>query len=208
MAIFAITVPCATTPTTTTTTTTVAPITFTATPSCVGGSGQIAVTNYAGGNGSYQWIAIGTSRINAISNVNGGTRFAAGTSYTFTSLTNGNYWVALRDTAGNVGATNDPGININCTTTTTTTTTTTSTTTTTTTAASVFYVRATNCADSADIRFFSYTDGPLNDGDVIQINSGANTGCWTLSFFKPGTGANGSITGLWTSIGSCLNCTI
>ena len=128
MAFFAINVPCATP--TTTTTTTVAPITFTATPSCVAGSGQIAVTSYAGGNGSYQWIAISNiSRIDAITNAASGTRFAAGSSYTFSSLTDGNYWIALRDTAGNTGATNDPGINIACATTTTTTSTTTTTTT-------------------------------------------------------------------------------
>ena len=134
MAIFAITVPCATP--TTTTTTTVAPITFTATPSCVGGSGEIAVTSYAGGNGSYQWIAISSiSRNDAIFQAASGTRFAAGSSYTFSSLANGNYWIALRDTAGNTGATNDPGINIACATTTT------STTTTTTTAAPTYTVR-------------------------------------------------------------------
>lgn len=128
MAFFAITVPCATP--TTTTTTTVAPITFTATPSCVAGSGQIAVTSYAGGNGSYQWIAISSiSRNDAIFQAAAGTRFAAGSSYTFSSLANGNYWIALRDTAGNTGATNDPGINIACATTTTTTSTTTTTTT-------------------------------------------------------------------------------
>jgi hypothetical protein len=120
-----------TTSTTTTTTTAVVPITFTATPSCVDGVGQIAVTSYAGGNGNYQWIAIsGISRNDAAFQVASGTRFAAGSSFTFSSLANGNYWVALRDTANNTGITNDPGININCIPTTTTTTSTTTTTTT------------------------------------------------------------------------------
>ena len=90
-----------------------------------------------------------------------------------------------------------------------TTTTTTSTTTTTTTAApSTFFIRGINCADINDIRFFSYTDGPLNNGNVIQINSGINIGCWTLSTTKPGAGANGSITGLWSIIADCGSCGI
>ena len=376
------TLPPITTSTTTTTTTAVVPITFTATPSCVDGVGQIVVTNYAGGNGNYQWIAIsGISRSDAAFQVASGTRFAAGSSFTFSSLANGNYWVALRDTANNTGITNDPGININCipitttsTTTTTTTslptttTTTTSTTTTTTTAATIncggtvnfngasiypyttnvtlgtntgevtltydaqtipdwfivqynssivvntgyrggsdydfggfnrpsfrtslqgridpiynttypdltnypddgyprvtspgtgiatfnkstttpttatfqvyapgsstlwsatlscpvttttstttttttvtpstFFIRGINCADANDARLFSYSDGPLNNGDVIQIDSGANIGCWTLSTTKPGTGANGSITGLWSIIAGCGSCGI
>jgi hypothetical protein len=73
---------------------------------------------------------------------------------------------------------------------------------------SEFYIKGTNCADALDIRFFSYTDGPLNDGNVIQINSGINIGCWTLSTFMPGTGENGDITGTWSIIANCGSCTI
>jgi hypothetical protein len=172
MAIFAITVPCATP--TTTTTTTVAPITFTATPSCVGGSGQIAVTNYAGGNGSYEWIAISSiSRIDATIQAASGTRFAAGSSYTFSSLADGNYWVALRDTAGNTGATNDPGINIACTTTTT------STTTTTTTAAPTYTVRffvKYNAANPiSGSAFLDYSTDGTNYTPRVSINSSTCT---------------------------------
>jgi hypothetical protein len=168
MAFFSITVPCATP--TTTTTTTVAPITFTATPSCVGGSGEIAVTSYAGGNGSYQWIAISSiSRNDAVFQAAAGTRFAAGSSYTFSSLADGNYWVALRDTAGNSGATNDPGINIACaTTTTTTTTTTTSTTTTTTTGA------------GNEVSIYFRAGEIINNGDTFDIYTSQDNTNWTL----------------------------
>jgi hypothetical protein len=72
---------------------------------------------------------------------------------------------------------------------------------------STLFVRGTNCADSGDIRSFSYSGG-LQDGDVIQINSGINIGCYTLTTFKPGSGTNGNIDGLYTIIGDCLNCTV
>lgn len=170
MAFFAITVPCATP--TTTTTTTVAPITFSVSASCAAGSGQILVNNYAGGNGSYEWIAISSvSRATAIANAASGPRFAAGSSYTFTSLADGNYWVALRDTAGNTGATNDPGINIACATT--------STTTTTTTAAPTYTVRFfTKYNANSPISgsaFLDYSTDGTNYTPRVSINSSTCT---------------------------------
>jgi hypothetical protein len=73
---------------------------------------------------------------------------------------------------------------------------------------STLYIKGTSCTDPVnDVRSFSYSGG-LQDGDVIQINSGANIGCYTMSTFKPGVGTNGNIDGLYTIIGDCLNCTI
>jgi hypothetical protein len=67
-----------------------------------------------------------------------------------------------------------------------------------------FYIKGSGCTN-LEIRFFSYTDGPLNDGDVIYINSGPNQGCYTLSTFMPGTGDNGDITGIWQIIDDCFD---
>jgi hypothetical protein len=69
---------------------------------------------------------------------------------------------------------------------------------------SAFYIKGSGCTIE-EIRFFSYTDGPLNDGDVIYISSGPNQGCWTLSTFMPGTGDDGSITGIWEIVDNCLD---
>jgi Fe-S cluster biogenesis protein NfuA len=68
---------------------------------------------------------------------------------------------------------------------------------------SPFYIKGTDCATGTIIAFFSYTDGPLNDGNVIYISSGPNQGCWTLSTFMPGTGEDGSITGIWQIVVDC-----
>ena len=138
-------------PTTTTTTTTLAPVQFTATPSCVSGTGEILANNYTGGTGTYEWIAIGTSEASANSNVNNpALRFSAGTSYNFTSLADGTYYIALRDSGGNGATTAFPGINISCATTTTTTTTTTTSTTTTTTTATPVYLYCTGYSSASD----------------------------------------------------------
>jgi hypothetical protein len=89
------------TPTTTTTTTTLAPINFTITPTCnpSNTSGIITVNNFSGGNGVYQSVGIGDSQ---------GTSFSApvtnlggATSYQWTDLVNGSYFVTLRDSLGN-----------------------------------------------------------------------------------------------------------
>ena len=39
----------------------------------------------------------------------GGPRFTAGASFNFTSLADGNYFIALKDNAGNTGTTPIPG---------------------------------------------------------------------------------------------------
>jgi hypothetical protein len=52
----------------------------------------------------------------------------------------------------------------------------------------------------------TYTSAPV-DGDAIQVTSGSFTGCFTVSYFKPGTGSDGAL-GDYFSIGICDNCTI
>ena len=73
---------------------------------CSGVTGSFYTFVY-GGTGTFSYIAIGTSESNAIQAVNGvvGTRYSMSglTSYQWTSIANGNYWVAVRDSAGNVG---------------------------------------------------------------------------------------------------------
>jgi hypothetical protein len=87
--------------------------------------------------------------------------------------------VALRDTAGNSGATNDPGINIACATTTTTTTTTTSTTTTTTTAAPTytvrFFVKYNANSPISGSAFLDYSTDGTNYTPRVSINSSTCT---------------------------------
>jgi hypothetical protein len=132
---------------TTTTTTTLPPITVTATASCDGsgfsGQGRVTASSFSGGSGSYTVAAIGTSEANAIACVNNPAcaqrvSIVGLTSYAWTSLANGPYYVAIKDTAGGLGFSSVATVSCNATTTTTTTSTsstTTSSTTTTTTSA-------------------------------------------------------------------------
>jgi len=116
---------------TTTTTTTLAVVTLSTTASCINvglnGDGRIVANNFAGGSGTYQYAGIGTSEANAISAaLNPATRVTiSGSSVTFSSLTNGNYWVAIVDSLGNIGISTQTSVSCNVTTTTSTTTTTT-----------------------------------------------------------------------------------
>jgi hypothetical protein len=123
---------------TTSTTTTLPPVTLSLTPGCAGGPGlgTILANNFSGGTGSFEYISISaTSEAEALTNLdNPATRtFINGaTEYTFTTLANSTYYVAIMDFSGNKGVNST---SVLCTTTTTTT----STTTTTTTAAPVAY---------------------------------------------------------------------
>jgi hypothetical protein len=89
------------TPTTTTTTTTLAPINFTITPTCnpSNTSGIITVNSFSGGNGVYQSVGIGDSQGTSFSAPV--TNLSGGSSYQWTDLVNGNYFVTLRDSLGN-----------------------------------------------------------------------------------------------------------
>ncbi len=153
---------------TTTTTTTLPPITVSATPSCDGsgfsGQGRVTASSFSGGSGSYTLAAIGTSESNAIACINNAgcaqrVSIVGLTSYAWTSLANGPYYVAIRDTAGGLGLSSVATVSCNATTTTTTTSsttttttpppTTTSTTSTTTTAAPTFVWNTNSAAVSA-----------------------------------------------------------
>ena len=162
---------------TTTTTTTVAPVNFTATPSCVSGTGEILANNYTGGTGIYQWIAIANNPTDAALYVNGsaGTRFTAGTSYNFTGLLDGTYYIALRDSGGNTKITDIPGINISCATTTTTTTT--STTTTTTTTAGPTTTTSTTSTTTTATPVYLYCTGYNSGADCCLAIDDYNLNC-------------------------------
>lgn len=87
-----------------------APITMTTTVSCTAyiGSGKIVVSNFAGGWGTFSFIAISsTSEADALLRLNAsGTRFALTTSsYTFQNLANGTYYIAIMDIGGLKGST-------------------------------------------------------------------------------------------------------
>jgi hypothetical protein len=117
----------------TTTTTTIAPTTTTLPPITISNSGvscnglQGSFQSFiGGGNGAYEWIAIADSQANAYTAVNGGgTRYTVnGNPYVWNGISNGVWFVAVRDSNGAVGV--QPfAVSVECTTTTSTTTTTT-----------------------------------------------------------------------------------
>jgi hypothetical protein len=113
---------------TTTTSTTIPPPNFTITTTCEGsgvnGTGKITIGSFSGGNGTYYSVGIGTSAGGAFSATP--TLLSGATSYSYTNLTNGTYYVILRDSSG---ANTTKNITVSCNNTTTTTTSTTSTTT-------------------------------------------------------------------------------
>jgi hypothetical protein len=136
--------PTTTTTTSTTTTTTIAPTTTTTLPpvtlsvtsGCTGGvgTGTVLANGFSGGTGSFEFIAASSiSASDALTKVgNSGTRelLSGATEYTYTSLGNATYYVAIMDFSGNKGVSS--GAVVNCVNPTTTTTTAVPTTTTTT----------------------------------------------------------------------------
>ena len=114
----------------TTTTTTAAPTTTTAAlltvtnggVTCFGAGGSFTST-ISGGSGTYSWIAIGTSTTNAISAVFGisGVRYSViGSSFDWTGIADGTWYVAVMD-ASETAVVQNIGVVVNCTTPTTTT---------------------------------------------------------------------------------------
>ena len=87
---------------TSTSTTTIPPVNFVLTPYCTGsginGTGTINVNTFSGGSGVYQSVAIGTTAGQAFSATP--ISLSGATSYEFTSLSNGTYYVILRDSIG------------------------------------------------------------------------------------------------------------
>jgi len=87
--------------TTTTTTTTLAPVNFTITPTCNASntSGTITISSFSGGSGVYSTVAIGNT--NGTSYNAATTNLSGATSYQWTGLTNGEWFITLRDNLGN-----------------------------------------------------------------------------------------------------------
>jgi hypothetical protein len=181
---------------TTSTTTTLPPVTLSLTPGCAGGPGlgTILANNFSGGTGSFEYISISaTSQAEALTNLdNPATRtFINGaTEYTFTTLANSTYYVAIMDFSGNKGVNNT---NVLCTTTTT------STTSTTTTIPIYMYLGNTNpfystllaaCQNYATIRPYYSTKSNLNLIGPTDI----------IYDVYPGTPTNGG--NLWVALTS------
>lgn len=185
---------------TTTTTTTIPPINFTLTPSCEGvginGDGKITANSFSGGNGTYQSIGIGNTAANAF---NATPILLSGAStYDFTSLTNGVWYVIIRDSSGAYVIKNTT-ISCTNTTTTTSTTSTTSTTTaaiqcdynggsavisyiTTTSTTSTSTTSTTTCASLPPYSYTMYYD--YDDGLPIVIGfTNANDACTATTSF-------------------------
>jgi hypothetical protein len=124
---------------TSTSTTTIPPVNFILTPYCTGsginGTGTINVNTFSGGNGTYQSVGIGSTPGNAFSATP--INLSGASSYEFTGLFNGLYYVVLRDSIGDYKINSAFVDCINVTSTTSTTSTSTTSTTSTTTAAPV-----------------------------------------------------------------------
>ena len=86
-------------PTTTTTTTTLAPVNFAIAPTCDAFSGVITVSSFSGGSGVYSTVAIGNT--NGTSYNAATTNLSGAASYQWTGLTNGEWFITLRDNLGN-----------------------------------------------------------------------------------------------------------
>lgn len=105
---------------TTTTTTTIAPIGFNMTYTCTGGNATISISSFTAGSGQYQ---ANTAPQTSIANAFSGTFMDVSTSYDYTSISNGTWYVVVRDKNNTSNATYHT-VTFSCVATTTTTTTT------------------------------------------------------------------------------------
>ena len=196
-------------PTTTTTTTTYAPINFTIVATCNASntSGTITISSFSGGSGTYSSVAIGNS--NGASYNAPTTNLSGATSYQWTGLTNGEWFVTLRDSLGNhavKSATTGCGVcsfgggsvsyygpssttTTSTTTTTTTTTTAAPTTTTTTTAAPTTTTTTTTLAPTTTTTTTTTTAAPTTTLPPVEFN-----------FTAPCVSNQANPTILWSSI--------
>lgn len=161
---------------TTTTTTTIPPINFTLTPYCTGsfidGTGTINVNTFSGGNGTYQSIAIGTTSGNAFAATP--INLSGATSYQFTGLYNGVYYVVLRDSSG---AYTIKTTTVSCTATTTTT----STTSTSTTSTTSTTTAAPNCNFNGGSAVITYTTTTTTSTTSAPTTTSTSTSTTTTS---------------------------
>lgn len=115
---------------TTTTTTTLPPLIITnGAVTCIGGTGNFT-SSFSGGTGTYHTAAIDNSQANVANLIGGGAGSGTGTrvilapgatSYNWSSIANGTWYTAVRDSA-NTTAVQNTGVVVSCATTTTTTT--------------------------------------------------------------------------------------
>jgi hypothetical protein len=189
----------------TTTTTTFSPISVSATPSCDGsgfsGQGRVTASGFSGGSGSYTFAAIGTSEANAIACVNNPAcaervSIAGLSSYAWTSLANGPYYVAIKDSVGGLGISSLATVSCNATTTTTVAPTTT------TTAAPLYnYYEFTSCADGTTILRRSTSSFAL--GGVYTFQPGpTRRACWTITSINATVNTN-DIASIFGPHGGC-----
>jgi hypothetical protein len=158
-----------------TTTTTLPPVTLSVTSGCTGGvgTGTVLANGFSGGTGSFEFIAASSiSASDALTKVgNSGTRelLSGATEYTYTSLGNATYYVAIMDFSGNKGVSS--GAVVNCVNPTTTTTTL-APTTTTTTLPGIAFARSSNTFGTESSACFTGTgDGGLvyQKGDLGNV---------------------------------------
>jgi len=186
--------------TTTTTTTTLPP--FSISNSAVICSGTTGAWTTTATNGTFVYIAYGSSAPNAASNLASGTnRFSAsGTTYNWSGIANGTYYIAASSSAATTTVNNTPVV-VNCTTTTTT-----STTTTTTTLAPVALSLGYNSSSAltacgaSQTTYYVANGYTLTTAPFIYTNSSL-TSPVSNGFYSDGTnfaivtGGNGSVTG-------------
>ena len=190
---------CSYTPLPSTTTTTLAAVNFAISTDCTGtglnGTGRITVDTFTGGNGTYYSVGIGTTSGDAFSAPQ--TLLSGATSYQFTSLSNGTYFVVLRDSIGNFKINS---IAVSCTnTTTTTSTTSTTSTTTSTTSTSTTTTAAPNCdfnGGSAVITYTTTTTSTTTGAPTTTSTSTTSTSTTTTTTLAGTTTTTTTISGI------------
>ena len=145
------------TPTTTTTTTTTLPqVNFTITNNCSGGSGTVTIDAFSGGSGTYQASdTVYTSQVNAFI----GNFVSATAPKNYLTVSDGLWWIAVRD-ANNTGNAIAKSIQVTCATTTAAPTTTT---------IQVVWYRLSACINGDTLFSQSYNIGTFNLNDRVTF---------------------------------------
>ncbi len=138
------------------TTTTLAPVNFTISNACSGGSGTVTINSFSGGSGTYQASdTVYTSQVNAFIG-----NFVSATAPTnYNSVADGTWWIALRD-ANNTGNAIAKSIVVSCATTTAAPTTTT---------IQVVWYRLLSCINADTLFSQSYNIGTFNLNDRVTF---------------------------------------
>jgi hypothetical protein len=204
--------------TSTTTTTTLPPLVITnGGVTCSGTTGSFT-SSFTGGTGTYTFVAIADSQSNAATCVAGGACGTGGfrvtlgggaTSHNFSSIANGNWYTAVRDTLPQTSVQNT-AVTINCTTTTAAPTTTTTVAPTTTTTVPPpppnFEYTATSCSGGTSNII---TSSSLSVGSYYYITGTPPTLCYFIDSFVGATASSPNISfgGFATDCSDTTNCT-